>query len=153
MKLMFFVRKKKEKEKKGVGLQKRLFLANKNFINVLKVHILLLSLVHISPYWNVVLGPVYSNKTLWFSGIKNTDIILTNVNTWLSATGKECPVLESILNTCQSAENLVGDHGQLFLPLCSLHQICYLCVSARLPYLRSCYWKSFEVRVFWNGSW
>ncbi|XP_069673840.1 uncharacterized protein [Periplaneta americana] len=39
----------------------------------------------------------------------------------------ECPVLEEILDTCRSADNLVGDHGQFFLPLCSLHQICYLC--------------------------
>ncbi|PNF33138.1 hypothetical protein B7P43_G14517 [Cryptotermes secundus] len=40
---------------------------------------------------------------------------------------EECPVLDAILNTCQTTENLVGDRGQLFLPLCSLHQICYLC--------------------------
>lgn len=39
----------------------------------------------------------------------------------------ECPMLDEILNTCQTTENLIGDRGQLFLPLCSLHQICYLC--------------------------
>lgn len=49
---------------------------------------------------------------------------------------KKCPVLDEILNTCQSSENVIGDHSQLFVQLCSLHQICYLCVSARLLYCR-----------------
>lgn len=40
-----------------------------------------------------------------------------------------CPVLAKIIERCHGVDMLAGDRGQLFLPLCSLHQICYLCVS------------------------
>lgn len=39
-----------------------------------------------------------------------------------------CPVLTKIIQRCRGVDLLAGDRGQLFLPLCSLHQICYLCV-------------------------
>ncbi|XP_077292860.1 uncharacterized protein LOC143915913 [Arctopsyche grandis] len=38
-----------------------------------------------------------------------------------------CPILDNIVRRCHSIDILAGDHGQLFLPFCSLHQICYLC--------------------------
>lgn len=48
----------------------------------------------------------------------------------VSSTGA-CPVLAKIVQRCRGVDLLAGDRGQLFLPLCSLHQICYLCVSIR----------------------
>ncbi|PSN38928.1 hypothetical protein C0J52_11875 [Blattella germanica] len=41
----------------------------------------------------------------------------------------KCPILDQIINKCRSAGNIVGDHDQLFLPLCSLHQICHMCLA------------------------
>lgn len=41
-----------------------------------------------------------------------------------------CPVLAKIIQRCRGVDLLAGDRGQLFLPLCSLHQICYLCGEA-----------------------
>ncbi|XP_047520240.1 stress response protein NST1 [Pieris napi] len=41
-----------------------------------------------------------------------------------------CPVLDKIIKRCRGVDLLAGDRGQLFLPLCSLHQICYLCGEA-----------------------
>ncbi|XP_013183929.2 uncharacterized protein LOC106129803 [Amyelois transitella] len=41
-----------------------------------------------------------------------------------------CPVLAKIVQRCRGVDSLAGDRGQLFLPLCSLHQICYLCGEA-----------------------
>ncbi|KAG7310419.1 hypothetical protein JYU34_003196 [Plutella xylostella] len=41
-----------------------------------------------------------------------------------------CPVLTKIVQRCREVDLLAGDRGQLFLPLCSLHQICYLCGEA-----------------------
>ncbi|KAG6447044.1 hypothetical protein O3G_MSEX004710 [Manduca sexta] len=41
-----------------------------------------------------------------------------------------CPVLAKIVQRCRGVDLLAGDRGQLFLPLCSLHQICYLCGEA-----------------------
>ncbi|XP_047018924.1 uncharacterized protein LOC124629539 [Helicoverpa zea] len=41
-----------------------------------------------------------------------------------------CPVLAKIVQRCRGVDMLAGDRGQLFLPLCSLHQICYLCGEA-----------------------
>lgn len=41
-----------------------------------------------------------------------------------------CPVLAKIVQRCRGVDLLAGDRGQLFLPLCSLHQICYLCVRS-----------------------
>ncbi|KAJ2948036.1 hypothetical protein O0L34_g9834 [Tuta absoluta] len=41
-----------------------------------------------------------------------------------------CPVLAKIVQRCRGVDVLAGDRGQLFLPLCSLHQICYLCGEA-----------------------
>lgn len=50
----------------------------------------------------------------------------------ISATGTSgsCPVLVKIVQRCRGVDLLAGDRGQLFLPLCSLHQICYLCGEA-----------------------
>ncbi|CAK1540270.1 unnamed protein product [Leptosia nina] len=47
----------------------------------------------------------------------------------VSSTGA-CPVLDKIVKRCRGVDLLAGDRGQLFLPLCSLHQICYLCGEA-----------------------
>lgn len=69
-------------------------------------------------------------------------VITANINMWPTATEGECPVLDEIFNTCQTAEHLVGDHGQLFLPLCSLHQICYLCVSTIVEILLESIWAN-----------
>ncbi|CAH2050799.1 unnamed protein product, partial [Iphiclides podalirius] len=41
-----------------------------------------------------------------------------------------CPVLAKIIQRCRGVDLLAGDRGQLFLPHCSLHQICYLCGEA-----------------------
>lgn len=41
-----------------------------------------------------------------------------------------CPILGRIIDRCQSIDQLAGDRGQIFLPLCNLHQICYLCAQA-----------------------
>ncbi|OWR45471.1 hypothetical protein KGM_215739 [Danaus plexippus plexippus] len=58
------------------------------------------------------------------SGRHRTPIMST-----VSSTG-ECPVLSKIVQRCRGVDLLAGDRGQLFLPLCSLHQICYLCGEA-----------------------
>ncbi|XP_068626520.1 uncharacterized protein [Battus philenor] len=51
--------------------------------------------------------------------------MITNVG----STGP-CPVLAKIIQRCRGVDLLAGDRGQLFLPHCSLHQICYLCGEA-----------------------
>ncbi|XP_075210430.1 uncharacterized protein LOC142317765 [Lycorma delicatula] len=38
-----------------------------------------------------------------------------------------CPVLEDVAGRCRQISIIAGDRGDLFLPLCTLHQICYLC--------------------------
>ncbi|KAJ0182317.1 hypothetical protein K1T71_001686 [Dendrolimus kikuchii] len=47
-----------------------------------------------------------------------------------TGTSGSCPVLAKIVQRCRGVDLLAGDRGQLFLPLCSLHQICYLCGEA-----------------------
>ncbi|XP_072936918.1 uncharacterized protein [Epargyreus clarus] len=47
-----------------------------------------------------------------------------------AGSGGSCPVLAKIMQRCRGVDLLAGDRGQLFLPLCSLHQICYLCGEA-----------------------
>ncbi|KAL1123380.1 hypothetical protein AAG570_002463 [Ranatra chinensis] len=39
----------------------------------------------------------------------------------------ECPVLREIQARCSQVGALSGDRGELLLPLCTLHQVCYLC--------------------------
>ncbi|XP_050681915.1 uncharacterized protein LOC126977231 [Leptidea sinapis] len=47
-----------------------------------------------------------------------------------SSSSGACPILAKIVQRCHGVDVLAGDRGQLFLPLCSLHQICYLCGEA-----------------------
>ncbi|CAG4977538.1 unnamed protein product [Parnassius apollo] len=58
------------------------------------------------------------------SGRHRTPMVST-----VSSTGP-CPVLAKIIQRCRGVDLLAGDRGQLFLPHCSLHQICYLCGEA-----------------------
>lgn len=57
------------------------------------------------------------------------DLMLFTYLFSVSAQDDSCPVLTKIVQRCRGVDMLAGDRGQLFLPLCSLHQICYLCVS------------------------
>lgn len=41
----------------------------------------------------------------------------------------QCPLIETVAERCSSVEFLSGDINQELLPLCGVHQICYLCVS------------------------
>ncbi|XP_067008307.2 zinc finger CCCH domain-containing protein 13 [Anabrus simplex] len=42
-------------------------------------------------------------------------------------THEDCPALNYILHKCHNVASLSGDEEQLFVPLCSWHQMCYLC--------------------------
>ncbi|KAI5645025.1 hypothetical protein NE865_02999 [Phthorimaea operculella] len=66
----------------------------------------------------------YSEGYMGGSGRHRSPIVATG-----GAAGS-CPVLAKIIQRCRGVDVLAGDRGQLFLPLCSLHQICYLCGEA-----------------------
>lgn len=66
----------------------------------------------------------FSEGYMGGSGRHRTPIMST------AGTSGSCPVLAKIVQRCRSVDLLAGDRGQLFLPLCSLHQICYLCGEA-----------------------
>ncbi|KAK7863357.1 hypothetical protein R5R35_004330 [Gryllus longicercus] len=42
----------------------------------------------------------------------------------------ECPVLVGVERKCRAVGAAAGDRAHVFLPLCTLHQICYLCGPA-----------------------
>ncbi|XP_049882264.1 uncharacterized protein LOC126378111 isoform X2 [Pectinophora gossypiella] len=66
----------------------------------------------------------FSEGYMGGSGRHRTPVVSTG-----GATGS-CPVLAKIVQRCRNVDLLAGDRGQLFLPLCSLHQICYICGDA-----------------------
>lgn len=41
--------------------------------------------------------------------------------------GKDCPVLRGVEMRCKKIASLTGDATEVFLPLCNLHHMCYLC--------------------------
>lgn len=41
----------------------------------------------------------------------------------------QCPLIEMIAERCREVVTLSGDVQQELLPICGVHQICYLCVS------------------------
>ncbi|CAH1405672.1 unnamed protein product [Nezara viridula] len=41
--------------------------------------------------------------------------------------GRECPVLQGVEMRCKEVASMSGDRAQVFLPLCNLHHMCYLC--------------------------
>ncbi|XP_037956989.1 DNA ligase 1 isoform X2 [Teleopsis dalmanni] len=41
----------------------------------------------------------------------------------------QCPLIESMAERCRGVDLLSGDINQELLPICGVHQICYLCVS------------------------
>ncbi|XP_061708216.1 uncharacterized protein LOC133518570 [Cydia pomonella] len=75
-------------------------------------------------YLNGKIENQFSEGYMGGSGRHRTPVVATG-----SATGA-CPVLAKIVQRCRGVDLLAGDRGQLFLPLCSLHQICYLCGEA-----------------------
>ncbi|KAM3967682.1 LOW QUALITY PROTEIN: uncharacterized protein ACR2FA_011235 [Aphomia sociella] len=75
-------------------------------------------------YLNGKIEEQFSEGYMGGSGRHRTPVIST-----VGAAGS-CPVLAKIVQRCRGVDMLAGDRGQLFLPLCSLHQICYLCGEA-----------------------
>lgn len=41
----------------------------------------------------------------------------------------QCPILGAIEKRCRSVDLLSGDIHQELLPICGVHQLCYICVS------------------------
>lgn len=41
----------------------------------------------------------------------------------------QCPMLEAMEKRCRGVDLLSGDIHQELLPICGIHQLCYLCVS------------------------
>ncbi|XP_028169842.1 uncharacterized protein LOC114359589 [Ostrinia furnacalis] len=75
-------------------------------------------------YLNGKIEEQFSEGYMGGSGRHRSPVLST-----VGATGS-CPVLAKIIQRCRGVDLLAGDRGQLFLPLCSLHQICYLCGEA-----------------------
>ncbi|KAH8394808.1 hypothetical protein KR222_006454, partial [Zaprionus bogoriensis] len=44
----------------------------------------------------------------------------------------QCPVIESMAERCRSVDVISGDLNQELLPLCGVHQICYLCGASQV---------------------
>ncbi|XP_062128446.1 uncharacterized protein LOC133840565 isoform X2 [Drosophila sulfurigaster albostrigata] len=44
----------------------------------------------------------------------------------------QCPVIESMAERCRSVDLISGDLNQELLPLCGVHQICYLCGTSQV---------------------
>lgn len=44
-------------------------------------------------------------------------------------TPNQCPLILSMEKRCRGVDLLSGDMQQELLPVCGIHQICYLCVS------------------------
>lgn len=49
-------------------------------------------------------------------------------------TSNQCPLIQSMEKRCRGVDLLSGDIQQELLPVCGIHQICYLCVSSSLRY-------------------
>lgn len=49
----------------------------------------------------------------------------------------QCPIIESMAERCRGVDLISGDINQELLPLCGVHQICYLCVSNRFLRIKS----------------
>lgn len=75
-------------------------------------------------YLNGKIEEQFSEGYMGGSGRHRNPVLAT-----VAASGA-CPVLAKIVQRCRGVDLLAGDRGQLFLPLCSLHQICYLCGEA-----------------------
>ena len=41
----------------------------------------------------------------------------------------QCPIIDAMADRCRGVDLLSGDINQELLPICGIHQICYLCVS------------------------
>lgn len=46
-----------------------------------------------------------------------------------SLTPNQCPIILAMEKRCRGVDLLSGDMQQELLPVCGIHQICYLCVS------------------------
>lgn len=46
-------------------------------------------------------------------------------------TPNQCPLILSMEKRCRGVDLLSGDMQQELLPVCGIHQICYLCVSQK----------------------
>ncbi|XP_034478135.1 uncharacterized protein LOC117784494 [Drosophila innubila] len=44
----------------------------------------------------------------------------------------QCPIIESMAERCRSVDLISGDLNQELLPLCGVHQICYLCGTSQV---------------------
>lgn len=44
----------------------------------------------------------------------------------------ECPILNAIEKRCRGVDLLSGDIHQELLPICGVHQLCYICVSIEM---------------------
>lgn len=54
----------------------------------------------------------------------------------------DCPLLDTMEKRCRAINLLSGDVHQQFLPLCGVHQLCYLCVSiSEKKHLAVCFLK------------
>lgn len=48
-----------------------------------------------------------------------------------SVGSSQCPLLDAMEKRCRGIDLLSGDIHQDLLPVCGIHQICYLCVSVK----------------------
>lgn len=46
----------------------------------------------------------------------------------------QCPLLDAMEKRCRGIDLLSGDINQVLLPVCGIHQMCYLCVSISIIY-------------------
>ncbi|XP_017867293.1 PREDICTED: histone-lysine N-methyltransferase, H3 lysine-79 specific [Drosophila arizonae] len=44
----------------------------------------------------------------------------------------QCPIIESMAERCRSVDLISGDLNQELMPLCGVHQICYLCGASQV---------------------
>ncbi|XP_073844953.1 uncharacterized protein isoform X2 [Musca autumnalis] len=58
------------------------------------------------------------------------DAYLGNKNYILGT--NQCPILESMAQRCRGVDLLSGDVNQELLPLCGVHQLCYLCGTSQI---------------------
>lgn len=52
----------------------------------------------------------------------------------------DCPILDAMEKRCRAVNLLSNDVHQQFLPLCGVHQLCYLCVSTYINIQTSGWW-------------
>lgn len=50
----------------------------------------------------------------------------------------DCPVLNDVVKKCHEIISLAGDRSNVFLPFCTIHQICYICGARNSEYEESC---------------